>query len=71
MKTYDVRLKPEQLKHVHKLHCSFSILEDFTAGRDYLITCVMEHGCYLMGDNGFERYINKFNSSYYSFSPIY
>lgn len=67
----DVRIKPEQLKGARMVHCSFSILEDFTAGKDYVITCVMEHGCYLMGDNGRERYINKFNCSYYSFSPIY
>lgn len=71
MKEFNVTMNTQLLKDARKLHCSFSILEDFTAGRDYLITCVMEHGCYLLGDNGRERYINKFNCSYYSFTPLY
>ena len=58
------------LKNVNRLECTHSEIENFTKGRQYIITTVLYKGFYLKGDNGTEHYFNKLNSDYYTLIPI-
>ena len=60
------------LKDAKKVKCVYSIIENFTEGREYIITSIFPNaGFYVEGDNGSEHYINKLHSNYYIFVPIY
>ena len=59
------------LKNAKKVKCVYSIIENFTEGREYIITSILKAGFYIEGDNGSEHYINKLHTNYYIFVPIY
>ena len=59
------------LKNVKRVECTHSAIENFTKGKQYYITDILNEGFYLKGDDGFEHYINKLDCFYYTFNPIY
>lgn len=59
------------LKNVKIVECTHSAIENFTKGKQYYITEILNEGFYLKGDDGFEHYINKLDCFYYTFNPIY
>ena len=59
------------LKNVNRVECTYSAIENFTEGKQYYITEILNEGFYLKGDDGFEHYINKLDCFYYTFKPIY
>ena len=58
------------LKNVNTVECEYSDIENFTKGRKYNITDILNYGFYLKGDNGTVHYFNKLYSDYYSLKPI-
>lgn len=61
----------KQLKNVKRVECTHSAIENFSKGKQYYITEILNDGFYLKGDNGDEHYINKLHCVYYTFFPIY
>ena len=59
------------LKNAKKVKCYYSNIENFTEGREYIITSILNKGFYLEGDNGSEHYVNKLKCDNYIFNPIY
>ena len=58
------------LKNVKRLECSHSALDNFTKGRQYYITEILNKGFYLKDDNGSEHYFHVLNNDYYTLIPI-
>lgn len=61
----------KQLKNVDRVECLYSTIDNFTKGRTYYITHILNKGFYLKGDDGTVHYFNNLNSDYYTLNPIY